>query len=84
MTLGIDVDRYQRYTGKNPYRSSTPPPHDFKEFVTSGTTREVIQAATEFIGMTRSEFSTYQEISNALAFVQSIPYSLDANSTRQA
>jgi hypothetical protein len=82
MTLAIDAERYQRYAAKNPYRNSTPPPHNFKEFVTSGTTSEVIQAATEFIGMTqREEFSSYQEISNTLAFVQSISYSLDEDST---
>lgn len=81
LTVVVDKGRYRAYAESNPYREGEPLRPNFKQLVTSGLTEEVVQVATGLLAMSQEEgFSTFQELSNLCAFVQSIPYVDDLSS----
>lgn len=81
LSVVVDKGRYRAYTESNPYKEGEPLQPNFKQLVTSGLTEEVVQVATGLLAMSQEEgFSTFQELSNLCAFVQSIPYVDDLSS----
>lgn len=83
LDVAIDVVRYERARDTNPYRSPAPPAlPDWEAFVVKGFTSEVVAIVEHFLAMSReNELSTYLEICNVLAFVQSFPYTEDVDTT---
>ena len=82
LTVPVRVSTYQRLRQGNPrtrWRDGEPL---FNEWIVDGSTEEVDRAAYALSEISRQRgYSTFAEISNVLAFVQAVPYSLDEDST---
>jgi len=85
LTLLIDEASYSRMKSENTGRAVDSDGMPLLvRWVTSGTTAEVDRAARRLAEQARDRvFSSYREIANVLAMVQSIPYVLDIDSTGQ-
>lgn len=69
-----DDRRYRMFKDKNPFRETIPSVHNYKQFVSGGITDEVAQVAENLISISNEQgFSNFEEIANALSFVQAIP-----------
>jgi len=81
--LEILLARLNKFREKNPYRQTGQPRWpDFKEFVKGGVTTEMLEAAQQVRKFTDdNDWTAFHEVCAALALAQSIPYSLDKNST---
>lgn len=78
MQVALNKRRYEEYAYNNPFRKGTPLSHNYNLFITRGITDEVAQVASNFLAISQEQgFSTFQEISNILAFVQAIPFKSD-------
>jgi predicted transglutaminase-like cysteine proteinase len=78
----IRRDLYQQMKDDNPGHGHTARGADWMPWIVDGSSGEVARAALEFNRTTVAEgYSSFGEISNVLAFVQSIRYSLDVETT---
>lgn len=82
MSVPVHVPTYERLKRDNPVRQWDGETPRFDRWIIDGSTPEVDRSAVELqtIADARS-YSTFREVSNALAFVQSIEYSLDEDTT---
>lgn len=78
MVIGVDLATYERLATSNPGTDGAANGREMPRWVVEGTTREVDSAAWNcFQIATERHHSTFAEISNVLAFVQSLPYTTD-------
>ncbi|MBD3184640.1 hypothetical protein GF312_20335 [Candidatus Poribacteria bacterium] len=86
INLIIDLDEYQEYMQRNPFNNWPNIPDYEKiinELVNKGLTDEVLQATSYFVRTTKTrELTDYEEVSNVLAFVQSLEYDLSKEENR--
>lgn len=80
--IKILLQRLEAFRQKNPYRETGLPREcDYVEFVNRGITAEVLEAAVQIRKYTDdNKWAAFHEVCAVLAFVQSIPYSLDKDS----
>ena len=81
LDIHIDRRKYQMFVDKNPFKTTMPAVHNYKQFVSAGMTSEVEKLADNLLSIANEEgFSTFDEIANALNFVQAIPFKSDKSS----
>lgn len=82
LTLYLHEPTYREVKAGNPgvlWSGGVP---QYASYVVSGTIPDIERAASALYALAQeSRYSTYEEISLALSFVQAIPYSLDSEST---
>ncbi len=82
VTVAIDTERFQTMASLNPKRPTGGSYPDWTPWVISGSTDEVVRAAQEIRKVTDTRgFSRFEEAAAVLGFAQSVPYSLDIEST---
>ena len=82
VTVAIDTERFQTMASLNPKRPTGGSYPDWTPWVISGSTDEVVRAAQEIRKVTDTRgFSRFDEAAAVLGFAQSVPYSLDIEST---
>lgn len=82
ITVAVDAERAETMASTNPKRPMGDPYPDWTPWVVTGSTDEVVRAAHEIRKLTNSRgFSRFEEASAVLGFAQSVPYSLDIDST---
>lgn len=85
VTVHLRQQTYEDTKASNPGRRWDGDTPLFADYIVDGTTPDIERAANELQGAAREHrYATYEEISLALSFVQSIPYSLDEESTGQS
>jgi hypothetical protein len=78
----VHLPTYERMRRDNPRTLWNGEQPRFDRWIVEGATSEVDRAAYALLQLSKERrYSTYAEISNALAFVQAIPYALDIDST---
>jgi len=81
LDISIDKRKYQMFVDKNPFKTTLPAVHNYKQFITAGITSEVEELAGSLLAISNEEgFSAFDEIANALSFVQAIPFKPDKKS----
>lgn len=81
LDIPIEKRKYQLFVDKNPFKITIPAVHNYKQFVDAGATSEVDQLAENLVAIANEEgFSAFDEIANALSFVQAIPFKPDKKS----
>lgn len=81
LTLLIHEPTYERFRDSNPGPRFEGEEPLFADFIVDGTTSDIERASAELHAIGESNgYSTYEEITLALAFVQAIKYSLDSES----
>lgn len=82
--VAVHEPTYRRLREENPGREWDGDDPLFNKWVVDGSTPEVERTAATLAALSRERnYSTFAEISNALAFVQSIPYSRDEDTMQQ-
>lgn len=82
ITVAVDPERVESMASTNPKRPMGTPYPDWTPWVITGSTAEVVRAASEIRKLANSlGFSRFEEASAVLGFAQSIEYSLDIDTT---